>query len=198
MKKQVFGWSFGAVVAVAVTAGCSSSGGGSGTIPTCKNPPASETVPPACTSCVEAKCSSEISTVESACSSYLSCVQGCDCSDLSCLEKCTSSETSACMTAEKNATCSACTSECSVNVTATGTGSDTGTSTGTGTGPVKCSLVEGTGASEFCDSTVSSMAGFTCASAAMTAGSCPSTGLVGCCVVSIGSGATAIQSASCY
>jgi hypothetical protein len=127
---------------------------------------------------------------------------------MACVEKCLGSISSSCEKASEANSCSACANEC--NTTSTGTGdaglSEGGSSGGSeggtgreggggGGGTVSCFEDTGTGSSEVCTSSSTTETGATCTG--QQAGSCPSTGLVGCCVLTESSGGVSISAASC-
>lgn len=92
-----------AATALATLVGCSSSssGGGSGNVPTCQGSTASTGAgSEACNSCLQSHCGSQVSAVQSSCSAYVSCYEGCQCSDLQCIEGCLSKIDATCQNAE--------------------------------------------------------------------------------------------------
>jgi hypothetical protein len=78
----------------------SSSGGGKSGAPSCQgNTGQTGAGSPACSSCLQNNCGSQLSSVESACSAYVSCYEGCQCSDISCISGCAQKIDSTCQNA---------------------------------------------------------------------------------------------------
>jgi hypothetical protein len=90
-KSTTFACMAVAAIALVIACGGSSNSSSSGSsVPTCQGPTATAGQSPACNSCVQSNCGSQLSAVESACGPYLSCFEGCQCSDGNCLAQCLS------------------------------------------------------------------------------------------------------------
>lgn len=151
-------------------------------LPTCKNPGAPEV---ACDACGAASCGDEVAAIESACGAYLTCLAACDCSDSACQRTCEGQSSTSCMIALGQKTCAACTSACTTTATGSGTGS-----------PVNCFAVEGDASARTC-TPFQSNAASSCPSG-YSSGSCPSAGLVGCCVTTMSSAGTNLIGGECF
>ncbi len=85
---------------VSMLVACSSSSSGSASFPTCQGSTGtSGQGSPACNSCVQSNCGSQVSSAEGSCSAYFNCFASCQCSDLNCVIGCQGKIDSTCQNA---------------------------------------------------------------------------------------------------